>query len=122
MNYSMKSRIVAALLVGLSATTIGYAEEPAISTVNPFAIETTDETNEAAQDATIGQGGGEASGEADSLAYLDNAPIKQRLKMSALKQGGWRNKWQLLNLVTLYSSGKRLAKMKGRCRALLKII
>ena len=28
MNYSMKSRIVAALLVGLSATTIGYAEEP----------------------------------------------------------------------------------------------
>ena len=35
MNYSMKSRIVAALLVGLSATTIGYAEEPAISTVNP---------------------------------------------------------------------------------------
>ena len=76
MNYSMKSRIVAALLVGLSATTIGYAEEPAISTVNPFAIETTDETNEAAQDATIGQGGGEASGEADSLAYLDNAPIK----------------------------------------------
>lgn len=76
MNYSMKSRIVAALLVGLSATTIGYAEEPAISTVNPFAVETTDETNEAAQDAAIGQGGGEASGEADSLAYLDNAPIK----------------------------------------------
>ncbi len=76
MNYSMKSRIVAALLVGLSATTISYAEEPAISTVNPFAIESTDETNEAAQDATIGQGGGEASGEADSLAYLDNAPIK----------------------------------------------
>lgn len=31
--------------------------------------------------------------------------LKQRLKMSALKQGGWRNKWQLLNLVTLYSSG-----------------
>ena len=51
MNYSMKSRIVAALLVGLSATTIGYAEEPAISTVNPFAVETTDETNEAVQDA-----------------------------------------------------------------------
>ena len=76
MNYSMKSRIVAALLVGLSATTIGYAEEPAISTVNPFAVESADETNEAAQDATIGQGGGEASGEADSLAYLDNAPIK----------------------------------------------
>ena len=67
MNYSMKSRIVAALLVGLSATTIGYAEEPAISTVNPFAVETTDETNEAAQDAAIGQGGGEASGEADIL-------------------------------------------------------
>ena len=43
-----------------------------------LAVETTDETNEAEQDATIGQGGGEASGEADSLAYLDNAPIKSR--------------------------------------------
>ena len=64
MNYSMKSRIVAALLIGLSATTIGYAAEPAISAVNPFAVETTDEKNgEAAQDAATGHGDGEASGE-----------------------------------------------------------
>ena len=77
MNYSMKSRIVAALLVGLSATTIGYAAEPAISTVNPFAVETTDETNDAVEDAAAAsQGGGEAPGDADSLAYLDHAPIK----------------------------------------------
>ena len=39
----MKSRIVAALLVGLCATTISYAAEPAISTVNPVAVETTDD-------------------------------------------------------------------------------
>ena len=77
MNYSMKSRIVAALLVGLSATTIGYAAEPAISAVNPLAVETTDETKDAARDAAaIGQGDAEASSEADGLAYLDNAPIK----------------------------------------------
>ena len=77
MNYSMKSRIVAALLVVLSATTIGYAAEPAISAVNPLAVETTDETKEAARDAAAtGQGDAEASSEADGLAYLDNAPIK----------------------------------------------
>ena len=36
---------------GLSATTIGYAAEPAISTVNPSAVESTDETNDVAQDS-----------------------------------------------------------------------
>lgn len=44
MNHSIKSRIVAALLVGLSATTVGYAAEPAISTVKPTAVEATEDT------------------------------------------------------------------------------
>ena len=94
MNYSMKSRIVAALLVGLSATTIGYAEEPAISAVNPFAVETTDEKNEAAQDAAaIGRGDTEASGEADSLAYLDNAPIKVVKPDGTTKKDSTKTGW-----------------------------
>ena len=42
MNHSIKSRIVAALLVGLSATSVGYAAEPAISTVKQTAVESTE--------------------------------------------------------------------------------
>ncbi|MFQ8978189.1 MAG: hypothetical protein ACLR5T_04970 [Veillonella sp.] len=78
MNYSMKSCIVAALLVGLCATTISYAAEPAISTVNPVAVETTDDTNVVAQDSANASNDGsvDGTGEVDSLSYLDNAPVR----------------------------------------------
>ena len=101
MNHSIKSRIVAALLVGLSATTVGYAAEPAISTVKPTAVEATEDTNDAA--ATAAPVETAESDAADSVAYIDNAPI------------GWPNKWRLLSLVILYSFGKQLAKMKVPC-------
>ena len=74
MNHSIKSRIVAALLVGLSATTVGYAAEPAISTVKPTAVEATEDTNDAA--ATAAPVETAESNAADSVAYIDNAPIK----------------------------------------------
>ena len=78
MNYSMKNRIVAVLLVGLSATTISYAAEPTISTVKPVAVETTDDANKEAKESAnaVGDSGAEETGETDSLSYLDNAPIK----------------------------------------------
>ncbi len=76
MNHSIKSRIVAALLVGLSATTVGYAAEPAISTVKPTAVEATEDTNDVAHtdDKTTVEAAGTDA--AESVAYIDNAPIK----------------------------------------------
>ena len=67
MNHSIKSRIVAALLVGLCATTISYAAEPAISTFNPVAVETTDDTNVVAQDSANASNDGsvDETGEVD---------------------------------------------------------
>ena len=75
MSYSMKSRIGAALLVGLCATTISYAAEPAIATVSPVAVEAADGANVVAQDsANAGNvGSGDGTGAADSLSYLQNA-------------------------------------------------
>lgn len=75
MNHSIKSRIVAALLVGLSATTVGYAAEPAISTVKPTAVEATEDTNDAAATAAAPVETVEPDA-ANSVAYIDNAPIK----------------------------------------------
>ena len=76
MSHSIKSRIVAALLIGLSATTVGYAAEPAISTVKPTTVESTEATADVAttdDKTTVDAAGTDA---ADSVAYIDNAPIK----------------------------------------------
>ena len=95
MNYSMKSRIVAALLVGLCATTISYAAEPAISTVNPVAVETTDDTNVVAQDSANASNDGsvDGTGEVDSLSYLDNAPVRVVKLDPKTKQEGSKTGW-----------------------------
>ena len=76
MNHSIKSRIVAALLVGLSATSVGYAAEPAISTVKQTAVESTENANDVAHtdDKTAVEAAGTDA--AESVAYIDNAPIK----------------------------------------------
>ena len=74
MNHSIKSRIVAALLLGLSATSVGYAAEPAILTEKPTAVEATEDTNDAA--ATAAPVEMAESDGANSVAYIDNAPIK----------------------------------------------
>ncbi|MDU1300040.1 MAG: hypothetical protein E6963_03000, partial [Veillonella sp.] len=76
MNHSIKSRIVAALLVGLSATSVGYAAEPAISTVKQTAVESTENANDVAHtdDKTTVEAAGTDA--AESVAYIDNAPIK----------------------------------------------
>ena len=76
MNHSIKSRIVAALLVGLSATSVGYAAEPAISTVKQTAVESTENANDVAHtdDKTTVEAAGIDA--AESVAYIDNAPIK----------------------------------------------
>ena len=112
MNHSIKSRIVAALLVGLSATTVGYAAEPAISTVKPTAVEATEDTNDAA--ATAAPVETVEPDAANSVAYIDNAPIKA-VKIDTKIKVGWPNKWQLPSLVIPYNFGKQLAKMKDPC-------
>ena len=48
--------------MGLCATTISYAAEPAISTVNPVAVETTDDTNVVAQDSANASNDGSVDG------------------------------------------------------------
>ena len=94
----MKSRIVAALLVGLCATTISYAAEPAISTVNPVAVETTDDTNVVAQDSANASNDGsvDGTGEVDSLSYLDKLELlswTQKQNRKVLKLDGSQSKW-----------------------------
>lgn len=76
MNHSIKSRIVAAFLASLSATSAGYAAEPAISTMKQAAVESTKNVNEVANTdnkSTVEAVGTDA---AESVAYIDNAPIK----------------------------------------------
>ncbi len=90
MNHSIKSRIVAALLVGLSATTVGYAAEPAISTVKPTAVEATEDTNDAAH--TDNKTTVEAGTAAESVAYIDNAPIKAVKIDTKIKKGKHKNR------------------------------
>ena len=77
----MKSRIVAALLVGLCATTISYAAEPAISTVNPVAVETTDDTNVVAQDSANASNDGSVDETGEVILYNSG---KQLVRTKAL--------------------------------------
>lgn len=91
MNHSIKSRIVAALLVGLSATSVGYAAEPAISTVKPTAVEATEDTNDAA--ATAAPVETTEPDAANSVAYIDNAPIKAVKIDTKIKKENTKTGW-----------------------------
>ena len=93
MNHSIKSRIVAALLVGLSATSVGYAAEPAISTVKQTAVESTENANDVAHtdDKTTVEAAGTDA--AESVAYIDNAPIKAVKIDTKIKKESTKTGW-----------------------------